>query len=480
VTRLLRRGRPPEGSVGAPDAVPARADEPLLPNAGIVARREYTQRVRTRSFLLGTVVLMLVAFAAALVPTIVTVIEGQMTTKVAVYAADAHLSFDPVPVLSATLNQAASVGAGVSASPSTAPSADPAASPSPSPSPEFIVSPATDLEAARAAVRDGTYGGLVIVTRNAAGDPAFEFTTGESADGRIAYYVRQGATAIAAQDRIERLGVTPDQAAGLFAPLTFDVTAKDPSQSSQSTADIVSRTFTSTILVILIFITVITYGTWVAMSVAEEKSSRVMELMLSAATPRQMLAGKVAGTGGAGLTQYAGILAAGLVGIALQGPITDAILPGRSSEGLTLAGLTPEVLVVFVLFFALGFALYALIYAAAGSLVSRQEDVQQVVTPLTFIAMGGYLAATFATSAGSSALWVVFLSYFPFTSPYVMLVRMVDGTAQPWEPLIAIAILVPTVMLMLVVATRVYSAGVLMYGQRPTLRTLVTAMRIRR
>ncbi len=480
MTRFLRRSRPPEGKVGVPDAVPARADEPLLPNAGIVARREYTQRVRTRAFHLGTVVLMLVAFAAALVPTLVTIIEGQMTTKVAVYAADAHLSFDPVPVLSATLNQAATVGAGVTASPSTAPSTDPAASLAPSPSPEFIVSAATDLEAARAAVRDGTYGGLVVVTRNAAGDPVFEFATGESADGRIAYYVRQGTTAIAAQDRIERLGVTPDQAAGLFAPLTFDVTAADPSRSSQSTADIVSRTFTSTILVILIFITVITYGTWVAMSVAEEKSSRVMELMLSAATPRQMLAGKVTGTGGAGLTQYAGILAAGLAGIALQGPITDAILPGRSSEGLTLAGLTPEVLVVFVVFFALGFALYALIYAAAGSLVSRQEDVQQVVTPLTFIAMGGYLAATFATSAGSSALWVVFLSYFPFTSPYVMLVRMVDGTAQPWEPLIAIAILVPTVMLMLVVATRVYSAGVLMYGQRPTLRTLVTAMRIRR
>jgi len=164
--------------------------------------------------------------------------------------------------------------------------------------------------------------------------------------------------------------------------------------------------------------------------------------------------------------------------------VHQAALPAAEAVNAEIlagfAGLTPEVLVVFVLFFALGFALYALIYAAAGSLVSRQEDVQQVVTPLTFIAMGGYLAATFATSAGSSALWVVFLSYFPFTSPYVMLVRMVDGTAQPWEPLIAIAILVPTVMLMLVVATRVYSAGVLMYGQRPTLRTLVTAMRIRR
>jgi ABC-2 type transport system permease protein len=476
--RLLRRGGDPGGQAPVPDAVPARPGEPLLPNAGIVARREFTQRVRTRSFVLGTVVLMLVAFGAALVPTIVTVIEGQIVTKVAVYAADARLGFDPVPVLSATLNEQASVGAGVQASP--APSSGPAATPAPSASPEFVVSAATDLGAARAALRDGTYDGLVVITRTADGDPGFEFATGAAPDGRVAYYVRQGATAIALQDRIARLGVTPEQASGMFAPLVFDVTAKDPSTPSESTTDLVSRTFTSQILVILIFITVITYGTWVAMSVAEEKSSRVMELMLSAATPRQMLAGKVVGTGGAGLTQYAGILAAGLVGIALQGPITEAVL-GRSADGgPALAGLTPEVLVAFVLFFAFGFALYSLIYASAGSLVSRQEEVQQVVTPLTFLSMAGYLAAIFAGSAGSSAPWVVFLSYFPFTSPYVMIVRMVDGTAQPWEPVIAIAILIPSVLAMLVVASRIYSAGVLLYGQRPTFRTMVAAMRIRR
>ena len=357
--RLRRRGAPPRGPAVVPDAVPNRPGEPLLPNAAIVARREYTQRVRTRSFLLGTVVLMVVAFGAALIPTIVTVLEGQITTKVAVFAADARLSFDPVPVLSAVLNQQASMGTG--ATPSPAPSSGPSASPAPGEAPEFVVSAVPDLDAARAAVRDGTYSGLLVITRTAGGDPSFEFSTGSAPDGRVAYYIRQGATAIALEDRIDRLAVTPDQAAGLFAPLTFDVTATDPSKPSGSTTDLISRTFTSTLLIVLILVTVITYGTWVAMSVAEEKSSRVMELMLSAATPRQMLAGKVAGTGGAGLTQYAGILAAGLVGIALQGPITEAVLGRGASDGPALTGLTPDVLVLFVLFFALGFALYALV-----------------------------------------------------------------------------------------------------------------------
>ena len=256
----------------------------------------------------------------------------------------------------------------------------------------------TDLEGARAALRDGTYDGLVVVTRSPAGEPAFEFATGAAPDGSIAYYVRQGSTAIALQDRIDRLGVTPDQATGLFAPLVFDVTAKDPSKSSESTADIVSRTFTSNILVILIFMTVITYGTWVAMSVAEEKSSRVMELMLSAATPARCSPARSPGRVAPGSPSTRAPRRRPR-GHRAPGSDHEAVLPGSAGEGLTLVGLTPEVLVLFVVFFAFGFALYALIYAAAGSLVSRQEEVQQVVTPLTFIAMGGYFAAIFAATA---------------------------------------------------------------------------------
>jgi ABC-2 type transport system permease protein len=481
VIRLLRRGRTSRPATPTPDAVPHRPGDPLLPNAAIVARREYTQRVRTRSFLLGTVFLMLAAFGAALIPAIVGIIEGQMTTKLVVYAGAAGLSFDPAPVIEVSLNAAGSSGSGgAGASPSPTASPTTSAAGGRDASPEFVVTAVADLDAARAAIAEGTYDGLIVITRTADGDPAYEFVTDAAPDGRTAFYVRQGATAVTLQDRVERLGITASQASQLFAPVVFDVTAKDASKPAQSAADQASRIFTSNILVILIFITVITYGTWVAMSVAEEKSSRVMELMLSAATPRQMLAGKVVGTGGAGLTQYAGILAAGLAGIVLQGPITEAVLGRGGGDAPALPGLTPEVLVLFVAFFALGFALYALIYAAAGSLVSRQEEVQQVITPLTFLAMGGYFAAIFAASAGSSAPWVVFFSYFPFTSPYVMLVRLVDGTVQPWEPLISLLILVPSVLAMLVVAARVYSAGVLLYGQRPTFRMMLAAMRIRR
>lgn len=476
---LLRRGPGPDpAQASPPDAVPHRSGERLLPNGAIVARREYVQRVRSRSFVLGSIVLMALAFGAALIPVVTRVIDQQVVSRIAVYSSDAGLSFDPVPIVESSLN-GAGAGVGTLAEPSPSPSAGPAASPAPA-SPEFLVTAVTDFEQARADLRAGTYSGLVLLARNAKGDVEAVFYTDASPDGRSAFYVRQAAVAVALQDRLERLSITPEQQAELFAPVGFGVLPANPdAPAAESTTDTVSRSLTSNVLVILIFITVITYGTWVATSVAEEKSSRVMELMLSAATPRQMLFGKVVGTGGAGLTQYFGILGAGLVGIALQGPLTAIFVKGPSADTATLTGLTPGVLAVFLVFFILAFALYSLVYAAAGSLVSRQEDVQQIVTPLTFLSMAGYLAAIFgATSA--SAGWVVVLSYFPFTSPYVMLVRVVDGSVQPWEPLLAIAILVVTIAGMLVLATRVYSAGVLLYGQRPTLRALVAAARIRR
>jgi len=154
----------------------------------------------------------------------------------------------------------------------------------------------------------------------------------------------------------------------------------------------------------------VAYGAWVAASVAEEKGSRVMELLLNAATPAQMLAGKVVGTGAVGLTQYAVILGAGVLGVARR---------VRSETGSSGIGLGDQprlrgsaahrrVRVLFVL----GFAFYSLLYAALGSMVSRQEDVQSAVGPLILVSTIGYMLSVFALSSIDEA-WVVACSYIP-------------------------------------------------------------------
>ena len=182
--------------------------------------------------------------------------------------------------------------------------------------------------------------------------------------------------------------------------------------------------------VVLLFITVVIYGMWVATGVASEKSSRVMELMISAASPRQMLTGKVVGIGAAGLTQYVAIAVPALLLIAFQDQIAEAVLGPGWAEGAPLVGLSPGLLAAYGVFFLLGFALFALIYAAMGSFVSRPDDLQTLSLPLSLLATVGYLTAIVALGGGSGP-WVTIASFLPPFSPFVMLARLMVSAVEP-------------------------------------------------
>jgi ABC-2 type transport system permease protein len=225
-----------------------------------------------------------------------------------------------------------------------------------------------------------------------------------------------------------------------------------------------------------LFISVVIYGMWVATGVAAEKSSRVMELMISAASPRQMLAGKVIGNGSAGLTQYLAIALPALIVFTFQDRIAEAIIGPAWDQGVPIAGLTPMLLAGYGVFFLLGFGLFALIYAAMGSFVSRPDDLQTLSLPLSLVAMAGYLlAVTVLTGGGGTVIRVA--SLVPPFSPFVMLARIMVTAVPPWEVVVSIGLLVAAVAVVSVVATRMYAAGVLLYGQRPGVRAFIAAAR---
>jgi len=210
--------------------------------------------------------------------------------------------------------------------------------------------------------------------------------------------------------------------------------------------------------------------------VAAEKSSRVMELMISAASPRQMLTGKVVGIGAAGLSQYIAIAVPALILVAFQDRIAAAVLGPGWAEGAPLVGLSPALLAGYGVFFLLGFTLFALIYAAMGSFVSRPDDLQTLSLPLSIVAMVGYLTAIVALG-GAGGAWVTVASFLPPFSPFVMLARLMVSAVQPWELGVSIGLLVAAIAVVAVVATRMYAAGVLLYGQRPGLRAFIAAAR---
>jgi ABC-2 type transport system permease protein len=127
-------------------------------------------------------------------------------------------------------------------------------------------------------------------------------------------------------------------------------------------------------------------------------------------------------------------------------------------------------------FFLLGFGLFALIYAAMGSFVSRPDDLQTLSLPLSLVAIVGYLSAIVALGGGGGA-WVRIASFVPPFSPFVMLARVMVAAVQPWELALSIGLLVAAIAVVTVVATRMYAAGVLLYGQRPGVRAFVAAAR---
>jgi ABC-2 type transport system permease protein len=432
----------------------------LFPNAFHVARREYLFRVRGRAFLITTLLLAVAVVAVTMVPTILAAVGVADPAEIAVDVQADDLTADPVLVIQSALL--------VGVDPDAEPPADVE---------RPRVTRADDPEQAAQSVRDGELDALLTIERDDTGDLAFEYLGSASPTNQTRLLVTQAATALAVADRLERAGIGAEQSAEIFQPPSFTATPVD-ADDSRNQEDFGGAFILAYAVVILTFMAILTYGNWVAQSVAEEKSGRVMEMLITAATPRQLLIGKVLGTGAAGLTQYVVIVAAAIIGFVGNGPISEAL--GVSGQApITLPDLDATMILSFGAFFLLGFSLYATLYAAAGSMVSRIEDVQQAAGPLIFLAMGGYFAA-FTGLNDPDAEWVGVLSIIPFFSPYLMPARMLLTSVGIGEVLMALGLLTLTVVLAMLLASRIYSAGVLMYGQRVGLRSIWRATRVSR
>lgn len=429
-----------------------------LRNIRAVARREFFVRARTRSFVIGTVFLAVAGAALALAPIGIRWFEGDSKTAVGVVdLADPPASFDPVSRLAILLNASATSPTGGESG--------------------FEVASSPDESVARDDVESGDLSAALVLDRTAAGDLAFTVISKEPAGRRTPELLRQASFSLAIADRLDRLGVAPGDQAMLFNPPEVEVQAPTPAGPGEPStgAEMAATAIVGQVLIIFLLLAVILYGQWVAMSVAEEKSSRVMEIVISAATPFQLLGGKVLGVGGLGIVQLLAAAIPAIVAFVLQGRIAEIVLGAAPSDLDLPQVLTLGVAGAFVVFFVLGYLLYAVLYAAAGSLVSRMEDVNNVVAPMSMIGTLGYLVAIYVSMGllPADATWVAVLSYVPFVSPYLMVSRVISGQAGLPEVALAAAILVVSIVVMLWLAARVYSAGVLMYGQSPSFRRLI-------
>jgi ABC-2 type transport system permease protein len=209
--------------------------------------------------------------------------------------------------------------------------------------------------------------------------------------------------------------------------------------------------------IILMFIGIFSYGTWVLTGVVEEKQSRVVEVVLSTVRPRDLLIGKVIGIGLLALVQIVILVAAG---------IAAAQISGRMTLPPTTVGAVVQLLVWFIL----GFALYSTAMGFLGSLASRMEEASNASMPVTMTATACYLASILFVTQDPDGTLATAMTFFPPAAPMVVPLRAALGAIQPWETALSIALMLAAIWLMFVVGARVYAGAILQTGSRIRIR----------
>ena len=230
--------------------------------------------------------------------------------------------------------------------------------------------------------------------------------------------------------------------------------------------------FYTYIMIFALYMVILLYGQMVAMSVATEKSSRAMELLITSAKPINMMFGKVLAACMAGLVQLVAIFGSALV-------FYNVNKSYWGDNGIidSIFNIPPELFVYMLVFFLLGFLIYAFLYGAISSTVSKLEDINTAVQPVTFLFLFGFMVVIFSMTSGSvDNVLVTVCSYIPFTSPMAMFTRIAMSTVPWYEIAISIGILVASTFGIGMLSAKIYRVGVLMYGTSPKIGNIIKAV----
>lgn len=377
----------------------------------LVAAREIRQRGGTRSFKVSTVISVLIVVALVVVPTFFGD-DGPDEWELAIVG-DTPAAFEEMVQLAAATQGA-----------------------------ELTIVRLADGTDPTAASEDGDVDAVL------AGS---ELVAGSSPPSGLVASVDLALTQSRLLDRLAAAGLAPEEAAEAAAvePVAVVTTQDDADDGAAQAAAFIG--------VIALFIAINSYGVWVLTGVLEEKASRVVELVVAAVPARALLTGKVLGIGLLGIAQ---LVVIGSAGIAAALVVGVADLP--SSLGPALAAV--------VVWFVLGFALYAVGYAAAGSLVSRQEDAQSAAGPMAYVILAAYFVTLGVITPNPESTTARVLSLLPPLAPLAMPSRIAQGAATGWEIALSIALVVAAIWGMVRLAGRIYEQSLLQTGARIPLR----------
>jgi len=400
-------------------------------NIWLVAKREYLERVRAKSFLLMTILIPILmgglVYGAALA-------NGRSGSNlhIAVVTQDPKFGADLKSELESTTHVDSdrdNTRQGITKV-------------------DVISPPAPDTRATLDnRLRDRKLDGYIWVTPPTTPHtrPTFEWVSKSKADILTPSLLGQGIRTALTREGLGNLGMPASDVDSLLKPVDLVSDDKDAAFASVYA------------LFFLMYFVILFYGMNVARSIIEEKTSRVFEVLLATIRPEEMMAGKVLGVGAVGLTQIGIWIIAGLLVAKL----------GLLSAGVSFS-ITPVQVAFFILFFLLGYILYSSVAAALGAMTSSEQELQQMNMFLMLPLIASSLVILRVVRDSDGAVAQAF-SFFPFCTPLIMYVRIAVHQPPAWQIALSILGLILTILAVLWFASRIYRVGILMYGKKPNL-----------
>jgi ABC-2 type transport system permease protein len=371
----------------------------------LVAAREIRERGRSRAFLASLLLMLLAVAAAITLPALLDPVPG--TKDVGLTGAS------PPQLVAAVQAQGDAVDTAIR------------------------IHHYDTLAAGEDAVRDGEIDVLVVDARHLAWR--------KRADEQLKAVVTGAIQVVAVRDRAEAAGVDPDELLAIVEPVP--VTNVELGQVEGRSPDDETAAF---LMTMVLFFSISTYGAMVLSGVVEEKSSRTVEVLLARMPARNLLAGKIAGIGVLGLGQIAATAVVALVAASL-------------ADSFDVPAVRGSVIAWAVVWFVLGYALFATVFGTLGSLASRTEDASSVTGPVSIILVLAFMVS-FAAIGSADTTWAQLVAWFPITAPLAMPNRIAMGAATWWDPVFAALLTVATIAGLVVLGGRVYTRAILHTG----------------
>jgi ABC-2 type transport system permease protein len=441
----------------------------------VVIKREYLERVRSRWFVVGTLLVPALIVLSFLLPAF---LASRSTASSGVRN---------IIILDATgIGLGDRVAADLMAAPAAGGLGNYAAGDTTGPRPEVrVIQRARLADAESTATREvmgehGRVGYLVLDDRTVAGMTA-RYAGRNATSFRDVERVRGAVSQAVMLNQLRQAGADPRMVDAIARTRvrmpTERITEKGRGGSGQVGALLAIG------IAFLFYLSIVIHGQNVLRGVLEEKTTRVAEVVISSVRPQVLLAGKVLGVGAVGLTQQVIWVVASMFLINKLGPIVMR-MSGPDAERASAAGsflqafsgVSPKLLVLLLLFFLVGYIFYAAIHAAVGSMVNSEQEAQQAALPVMFLLIGTFIFVQPILLDPTGTLAVV-MSWLPFSSPIIMPLRMTVIQVSTATLIGSLAVGIAACVLVVWLAGRIYRVGMLMYGKRPSLRELIRWIR---